>query len=248
VADSKKVKAAVIENLGVSPEKVCAVPIGGVDLDDFQYFHRERKREALTVGCVGNFHRAKGHAVLLEAARGVLEKHPKVKFALVGGGKRKGQLMEIARGFGVAGSVEFLGYRHDIAEVLGERDVYVQPSLSEGLCMAVIEAMATGLPVVGTNVGGIPESVVESVNGFLVPPGDPGRLEEKILQLVEDPLLREQMGREGRRIVEEKYGFRMMIEDFEKVIDEVIREKMGCVYDGKRKRWVGEKDRGDAPV
>jgi glycosyltransferase involved in cell wall biosynthesis len=104
---------------------------------------------------------------------------------------------ELAR-LGLANAVRLLGERRDVPELLAGSDVFVLSSASEGLPLSVEEAMAAGLPVVASAVGGVPELVVDGETGYLVPPGEAGRLAEALRSLLEDPSLRRRMGRSGR--------------------------------------------------
>jgi glycosyltransferase involved in cell wall biosynthesis len=110
--------------------------------------------------------------------------------------------------------VHFLGFRSDVAEVLNAFDVFVLPSLYEGLPNAVLEAMACGLPVVATKVDGTPEAVIDGQSGILVPPADPKRLEEALVRVLSDAPLRRRLGRGARKRVETDFALGGQIESF----------------------------------
>ena len=121
---------------------------------------------------VGNLYPVKDHATLLRA----LARLPAARVAIAGRGDQEEPLRRLAAELGLSDRVHLLGLRDDVETVFAAADVFVQPSLSEGLPLAVLEAMANGLPVVATRVGGIPEAVVDGKTGLLVPPGDPAAL------------------------------------------------------------------------
>lgn len=161
------------------------VPLG-IELDRFLAVDH-RPADGPVVGNVARLSEQKGHRYLLEAVPLVLERHPSARFALVGDGELRGELEALAESLGVAGHVEFLGRRDDVPELLATFDVFALPSLFEGLCLAVIEAQAAGVPVVATPVGGIRETVVDGETGLLVPPRDAAALAAAIVRLLDGP-------------------------------------------------------------
>jgi glycosyltransferase involved in cell wall biosynthesis len=121
-------------------------------------------------------------------------------------------------------NITFRGFVDDLPAFLRNGDVYVQPSTSEGLCVTVPEAMACGLPVVGSAVGGIPESVVEGETGYLVDPHDVEGFESRIRELLEDAPQRDRFGRRGRDRVEERYSQRVLVGEFEQLLLDIAGE------------------------
>jgi glycosyltransferase involved in cell wall biosynthesis len=126
---------------------------------------------------------------------------------LVGDGPERRRVEAEARRLGVAGAVRLAGERRDVRELLAGADVFVLASQSEGLPMSILEAMAAGLPVVASSVGGVAELVEHRVSGLLVPPGDPPALARALGELIRDPALRSSYGEAGRRRTEEMFGF-----------------------------------------
>ena len=129
-----------------------------------------------------------------------------VRVRLVGDGRERPALEAEAARLGVDGALEFLGERRDVPALLADADVFVLSSRSEGMPVSVLEAMAAGLPVVASAVGGVPEVVVSGETGVLVPPGDPPALAEALARLAADPDLRLRFGRAGRTRAEEHFG------------------------------------------
>ncbi len=124
---------------------------------------------------------------------------------IIGGGRREAEMRQLAQELGLAGRVHFLGQRPDIPDLLGALDIFVLPSHSEGVSLALLEAMAAGLPVIATAVGGLPEVVTDGVNGLLIPPQDPEALAQALARLLDDPALAKKLGENARRHVEEKF-------------------------------------------
>lgn len=147
----------------------------------------------------------KGIGVLLKAGRILKDKGADFKILIVGDGDSKRRLLKLTDELGLNGSVIFLGFWKDLPDIIGKFDIFVLPSLSEGFPIVNLEAMASSLPVVSTEVGGVPEAVKTDVNGILVPPGDERRLAEALLKLISDPAMSMEMGKKGRAIVEKDF-------------------------------------------
>ena len=179
------------------------VPLG-IDLDRFAAAEPALRRDGPIVGNVARLAPQKDHATLLEAARILGD----VRFVIVGDGELREELERRADGL----EVELTGARDDVPELLASFDVFAFPSLFEGLCLAVIEAQAAGVPVVATPVGGIRETVVDDETGLLVPPRDPAALAAAIRRLLDDRDLARGLAGEARRRVRERYSEQRMVE------------------------------------
>jgi glycosyltransferase involved in cell wall biosynthesis len=153
---------------------------------------------------VGRIAKVKGVAVLLEAMSKLSETHPVLQLDIVGDGPDRPEMERNVAELGLSDRVTFLGYRSqaEVAELLETTDVFVLPSFAEGVPVTLMEAMGAAVPVVTTQVGGITELVVDGETGFIVRPGDPDVLADRIARLVDDPELRRRMGRRGREVVE----------------------------------------------
>ena len=127
---------------------------------------------------------------------------------LVGGGREPEAVEAELRALGLGDRVRLLGERHDVPELLAAADVFVLSSRSEGAPLSVLEAMAAGLPVVASAVGGVPELVVDGETGLLVPPGEPAALAEALARLLDDPGLRERLGAAGRERARDRFDLR----------------------------------------
>jgi glycosyltransferase involved in cell wall biosynthesis len=178
----------------------------GIDLARFQL---ERPGNAgSTVGTVSRLVPQKGLDTLVAAAPGVLACFQDARFLIVGEGELRAELEAAASGL----PFEFTGAREDVPALLARFDVFVLPSRFEGLCLAVIEAQAAGVPVVATPVGGIVENVVPGETGILVPVDDAAALADAICEVLGDPEGARKLATEARRRVLERYDARRMVE------------------------------------
>jgi L-malate glycosyltransferase len=172
---------------------------------------REIRRElaipedALLFGTVGRLSPVKDHAAFLEAAAEIRRTRPDARFVIVGGGPLERELRRRAAQLGLEDVCLFTGPRIDAHNIMAAIDVFVLPSLSEGIPMAVLEAMALGRPVVATAVGGVPEVVQHGTTGLLVEPGNPLALAQACLELAGDPKLAAALGNRARQTVEARF-------------------------------------------
>ena len=182
------------------------IPLG-LDLARFDVMRRAHGGRV--VGNVARLVEQKDHRALVDAAPAILERFPDVRFVVVGDGPLHAELERRAGGL----PFEFTGAREDVPELLAGFDVFVFPSRFEGLCLAVIEAQAAGVPVVATPVGGIRETVVDGETGLLVPVGDRTGLAEAVGRLLDDPELAARLAAEARRRVRDRYSVERMVEE-----------------------------------
>jgi len=177
-----------------------------------------RGRPDFVVLTPARFHEQKGHAYLLEAAALV----PDATFVLAGEGELRPAMEQRARDLGVMDRCVFLGQRPDVPELLAAADLFVLPSLFEGLPLSVLEAMAAERPVVATAIGGTDEAVVDGVTGVLVPPRDPAALAAAIHRLRSDPALSSRLARAARARVEAEFSAEAMARGIMQVYDALV--------------------------
>ena len=190
------------------------IPLAELDPPLTRQAARERlgvSEETLVIGAVGRLEEQKGHTHLLAALPGLRREIPDLAVLLVGEGRRQEDLQRQVRDLGLEETVRFLGTRRDLPEIYRALDLFVQPSLWEGLPLALLMAMGAGLPVVATRVSGSQEAIVDGVNGYLVEPGDPEALARAILDLARQPEARRRLGEAARRIVAERYSLEAML-------------------------------------
>jgi len=183
------------------------------------------------VGMVANLRPAKGYQYFIRAAGIIAEKNPEVKFLIVGeeDDEIRETVMEEIEARGLTDKVILLGFREDVPELLSLLDVFLLSSISEGLSIATIEAMAAGVPVVVTKSGGPQEVVVDGRTGFLVPPKDEKSLAEKALFLLENRELATSMGKEAQAQVRARFSIDTMMENYETVYHECLNQREGQV-------------------
>jgi glycosyltransferase involved in cell wall biosynthesis len=150
--------------------------------------------EALIIGCVGRLVALKNHQAMIAVLPSLLRTHPTLQLVLVGGGELESTLRSQATASGVANHVVFAGERANVADLLPAFDIFAQPSLTEGLSIALLEAASTGLAIVATAVGGNPKIIRDGATGLLVPVQDPVALEGALTRLLADHALRGQLG------------------------------------------------------
>jgi glycosyltransferase involved in cell wall biosynthesis len=166
------------------------------------------------VTAVARFHPVKDHAMLLRAFAAVAAARPDVDLLLAGDGPLRADLEKQAETFGITPRVRFLGVRPDVAAILQASDLFTLTSVSEAASLTLLEAMASGLAVVVTEVGGNPEIVRDGVEGLLVPRGDADAAAAALLQLLDDPARAAAIGSAGRQRVEERYQLQRTIDSY----------------------------------
>jgi glycosyltransferase involved in cell wall biosynthesis len=224
IAISNAVKSRL--EAGGVPSSRISVVYEGIDLSLFPKTDRPAERQEgrfTTVGTVAHLSHEKGVRYLIEAAALIPGVRDHFRFVVVGDGTCLGGLREQVRINGLEDCVRFAGFCADPSPHLRSFDIFVLPSLSEGLSSAIIEAMAHSLPVIGSNVGGIPELVKPGENGLLVPAGDPEALARAIQHLAQNPTISLQMGLRGRDMVEKKYTLERKISETEELCGFILK-------------------------
>lgn len=203
-AVSKSVKKHVIA-LGAPPEKIFLIP-NGVDIEEFKPTIVNYSNRYVNVISVGRLLPNKGFEYLVEAANLVVSKKPEyVKFRIVGEGPHKKYLEDLVRSKGLTRYFEFLGKVSRVSDVLKEGGIFVRPSLTEGMPLTVLEAMASQLPIIATRVAGTPELIMHNETGLLVEPGNVHQLADAILVLSNSPEFAEKLGKNAREFIERAY-------------------------------------------
>jgi glycosyltransferase involved in cell wall biosynthesis len=172
--------------------------------------------------CVARLNPIKDHETLLRAARLVADHDPRFELELVGDGVERERIERLRDSLGLGDRIRLSGARHDVRARLDRADVFVMASVSEGISLTILEAMAAGLPTIVTAVGGNPEIVVDGVTGRLVPPRDPGALARALQEVLSDPGGAAAMGRAARARVEESFDVRRMVGRYEALYEELL--------------------------
>jgi len=215
------------------PEKLVTIH-SGVEIDRYmavQVNIQEKKRslglhpQGLVIGTVGWLLPIKGPMHLLRAMSFVWQSHPETGLVYVGKGDLEKELREEAFRLGVSERVSFLGWRDDIPEIMQLLDIFVLPSLNEGMGRVLVEAMAAGKPIVASNVGGIPDLVIQGENGLLVPAADAEALASGIEFFITNPEKRREMGEKGRKMAI-RYGSDSMVQEIDHLYLELLRGRI----------------------
>jgi glycosyltransferase involved in cell wall biosynthesis len=234
LAVSRGVKDYLVAEIGLDPAKIRVVP-NGVDLaalDAARPGPIVRRELGLpegvpVIGLVGRLdHWGKGHKELFQAMVSLQASHP-VCALIVGGGRRQAEMRELAASLGLGESVHFLGQRQDVPDLLQAMDILVLPSYSEGVSLALLEAMAAGLPVIATAVGGLPDVVADAETGLLIPPKDAAALAGAITRLLTDPARAQQLGANARTHVRERYSLDRLGREINEIYGELVQQKFG---------------------
>ena len=166
------------------------------------------------------------HHSLLRAFARVVSQSPRSVLLLAGSGPLQGELEELARGMGIGSRVRFLGTRTDIPALMNAADACVLSSVVEAMPMALLEAGATGLPSVTTDIGGTSDIVIHGHTGFLTPPSNPEALANAMLRLADLPaLVRQRMGEQARRHVKSHFGMEEVVGQWESLYHEMLAKK-----------------------
>jgi glycosyltransferase involved in cell wall biosynthesis len=217
VAVSEDLKRFVVERIGIPADRIKVIYNGvtpGPPVNDAEV---ERCRVELGIqagdivlGSVGSLYPVKGHRFLLDAMPAVIERFPNTVLIIAGRGELEVPLKDQAKSLGIEHNVRLLGMRQDIPRLLAMMDVFVLPSLSEGLSMALLEAMAAGKPVVATRVGGNPELVEEGETGMLVTAEDAAELAASLITMLKEPTTMHFFGRIGAVRVQRQFSMHRM--------------------------------------
>jgi glycosyltransferase involved in cell wall biosynthesis len=220
IAVSEATAQFLRESKGISGDKIVVIR-NGRDLTSLlppNTLQIAKARAELGVGdegtvlLLGRLAKEKGHALLLDALKALGSRHPALTAMFAGVGPLETQLKAMCAAAGLADRVRFLGYRRDLQRLLAAADLVVMPSISEGLPLAAIEALAAARPIVASDTGGVPEVVVDGETGLLIPTGDAGALAQAMHRLLVDPGLALRLGTNGRRFVERHFDLRGQIE------------------------------------
>lgn len=227
----------LIGTIGVTAAKVSYI-CNGVDTRKFAAPVRQSSADSgmpfggdgsFVIGTVGRVVQVKDQLCLARAFVKLLECLPdardRLRLVIVGDGPLLAELRDFLDGHGVLNLCWLPGRREDVAAILPEFDVFVLPSLNEGISNTILESMASGLPVIATDVGGNPELVADGETGILVPPSDPGELANALRRYVEDPSLAATHGVRARERAEREFSVDRMIAGYLEVYDELTSER-----------------------
>jgi len=233
IAISDAVKGNLIDCFGVDKARVTLI-YNGIEvkkfLKDFPEDEKDKlknrfgiKRDYSVIGMIARFTPDKGHDVLIYALYEILKEKPNVQLVFVGEGDKREDIMKLSQRLNLSDNVIFIKPQINTVNALAVMDVFTfAPRRREGLGLALLEALASGKPVVATDVGGVSNVIKNNVNGFLVEPSNPKLLAEAVLRLLKDKALYAKMAQAGRETVIEKFSINGMADRTEDIYREVI--------------------------
>jgi glycosyltransferase involved in cell wall biosynthesis len=228
------VSQTVVDKLlswGVRRERLSIIP-NGIDLDrfDVRLLPRERagnKRNEQVVGIVARLDLQKGFAYLLKAVRTLRASFPEVRLLVVGEGPDRGKIEELVAELGLNGVVTLAGQQADMPAIYASIDVFVLPSLNEGLPMTILEAMAASKPIIATRVGAVPSVIIDGETGWLVEPRDEVGLTQAMGKLLSERDLRQRLAQRARAHVEQNYTAAAMAQRYRDLYQSVLKRRAG---------------------
>lgn len=222
------------DRIGVPENKIAQI-YNGVDVGQFYPATSNRAPVpvsdfapdgTIVIGTVGRLVPVKDPITLVHAFLHLLSLIPKarkrLRLALVGDGPLQPEIQALLQGADATGIAWLAGAREDIPQLLRSFDVFVLPSLTEGISNTILEAMASGLPVVATRVGGTPELVTENVTGMMVPPAQPFAMAKALQTYIQNPILMRRHGRAARERIENEFSVKTMVRQYEAVYDALL--------------------------
>ena len=206
-------KTRLIYN-GVNPDLYRARPLQPKAGDDF------------VIGTVGRLQAVKNQKVLLQGLTRLCQDRPdlrkQLRLLIVGEGALFQELQDYARQVGIDDRVEWAGAQDNVPDWLAKMHVFILPSLAEGIAITILEAMASGLPVIATNVGGNPELVTHNKTGLLIPSNQPQAIADSLLSYIEQPQSIIEQGKVGQKRVEEQFSLKQMVGHYHALYDQII--------------------------
>ncbi len=228
------ISEAVNEHLNkgfLAPAKDIRLVYSGIDLEGLKLRNFTNRQEAkksfglspeAVVGIVARLSDVKGHSYLIRAMKAVLAKFPAAQLLIVGEGRMEKKLRRLCRELGIEKSVFFIPRVYDMPQLFYAIDIFVMPSLEEGLGLGLMEAMAWAKPVIGSEVGGIKNLIRHQENGLLVPAANVSALGNAILELLNDPLKALALGNNARVMISERFSLDKMVDETERVYLECL--------------------------
>jgi len=216
ISNSSAGKDFLIRHVGIHEDKLIIVP-NGIDVENCKLVKRKPDK-FIYIAVVASLTSKKGHTYLFRAFKKLLVDNKNVKLNIIGDGPLKSELEKLSYNLKINKNINFLGFQDNIIKHLEQTDIFVLPSLWEGMPVALMEAMACGLPCLATNVGGVGELIDNNVNGLLVEPKDVDALYESMLILIKiSSEERDKLGTKAREKIKEFYSKKAMITKLEKI-------------------------------
>jgi len=230
IAISEPVKKHLWKDFGVPQNKVVLIP-NGIDISRFEKVSdsiRTQKKEelhlgnGLTIGIIARLSDVKGHSVLIRAMGQVVQEIKTANLLIVGQGKLESDLKKLADDLGLSKNIHFFPVVNNTSEFLTLFDIFVMPSLQEGLGLSIMEAQAAGIPVIASNVGGIPSLIRNGETGILVTPSDVSALARAMIDLLNDPQKRKELSQRGYESIKKNFSADQMVEQTQNLYERLV--------------------------
>jgi glycosyltransferase involved in cell wall biosynthesis len=237
VAVSNDIRQFLVTNIGINDDNVMTIHNG----IEFNLYHPDNfpsdnirsdlniARNQPVIVSVGNLYPVKGHFYLLKALKIIKKQFHNIILIIAGRGNLLGELQKQASELNIHQNVLFLGFREDIHAILHAADIFILPSISEGLPLAALEAMACEKPVVASNVGGIPEVVIDRQTGLLVPARNPDSIAQKVQLLLRNNNFASKLGKRGRIRAETEFSVTKMVGRYVSLYENALLNKRGVI-------------------
>ena len=222
VAVSANAEKVCLEVEKIPASKVMVI-LNGIDTNRFSFAEKEGgiEHRPVRIGIVARLSAEKDHQTLLNACKILAVQGARFHLEIIGDGILRGTLEKSVNTYGIDSYITFSGMRHDVPDRLRQLDIFVLSSTTEGVSLTLLEAMATGLPVVATDVGGNPEVVIDGETGYLVPMQNPAEMAGRLLLLLNDEKLRRHMGSKGRERVVNTFSIKETARKYVELYDSV---------------------------
>ena len=196
----------------------------GINTDFFKPKSKAENNKIKIIAIIGRLTEQKNHKLFLDTAKIVLEKHPEIKFLIVGDGKLRKELENYTNKLGIEEDVKFLGETKRIKEIYEKTDILASTSSWEGTPIVIIEAMAMNKPVLATSVGGVNEIIDNKINGFLVEPENAEKLAKKLIYLIENPKIARKAGEKAREKIIKNFNIKRKVKEMGELYQEFIKK------------------------
>ena len=232
IAVSKTMAERIVSIPGIDNKKITALP-NGIPCEEYhQPLLRDifRKDLGITpdqvlIGFSGRISKVKRLDLLLKAFQNIHDRFPRARLVLAGEGELLEYLQGMARSLGLTDSVIWLGYCKDIPGFLSAIDIYVQPSVNEGLSLSILEAMAAEKPVISTRVGSASEIIQDGISGILIPPNSSVEIEKALIQAIEQPKERIRLASNARNFVQQEYNIESMVQRYYQIYHQLVNSE-----------------------
>jgi glycosyltransferase involved in cell wall biosynthesis len=225
IAISQNIQTSISDYYKINKDEIPII-YNSVNIKQFYLAEEKSDSEKIALCTVGRMVPVKNHKLLIDSFYLAKKEFKSLSLTIVGDGETKFEIEKQVRNLNLEESIIFVGESNKVSNYLMKGDIYILSSLYEGLPVSLLEAMASGLPIIATDVGGVSDIVEDRVNGILVPSGDTKALSKAIITLAKDKELRKDMSRSSKEKVK-KYDLQNMIEEYQDIYSGLVKRKRG---------------------